>query len=224
MRMMVSVRGRSGGFTLIEIMVVIAIIASLIGASSLMLGIANKKKMETETKSRVNMLGAAIEQLRNADQLGRYPPTEINKLFFSGFDGKKFGGQPNVTNVGIETLYVVFRLPGISVMPSGLDAEDATGNLDDDKAMSPVGKMAKPDLFEYLDSWGNPLVYISASDYKDPSRVAEYVLGNAAHEHVKVAPKKNDKTGEFVRPDSFQLFSMGPDGKPGTEDDIHFGQ
>ena len=223
MRMKVSRYARSGGFTLIEIMVVIAIIASLIGASSLMLSIANKKKMETETKSRLTALGAAIEQVRNADQLGRYPPTEIGKLFFSGFDGKKFGGQPNATNVGIETIYVVFRLPGINVPVTGLDAEDATGNLDDDKAMSPVGKMAKPDLFEYLDSWGNPLVYISATDYKDPSRVAEYVLGNSAHEHVKVAPKKNDKTGEFVRPDSYQLFSMGPDGKPDTDDDLVFG-
>ena len=224
MRMKVRETGRMEGFTLIEIMVVIAIIASLIGASSLMLSIANRKKMETETKSRLTGIAGAIEQLRGADQLGRYPPTEIGKLVFAGFDGKKFGGQPNVTNVGIETIYVCFRLPGINVTPSGVEAEDATGNLDDDKATSSVGKMAKPDLFEYIDAWGNPFVYINASDYKDPSKVAEYVLGNAAHEHVKVAPKKNDKTGEFVRPDSYQLISMGPDGKPNTEDDIVFGQ
>lgn len=222
MRMNVSQHRRSGGFTLIEIMVVIAIIASLIGASSLMLSIANRKKMETETRSRLVALAAAIEQLKGADQLGRYPPTDISRLVFSGFDGKKFGSH-NSTNIGIETIYVVFRLPGITVMPQGLDAQDATGNLDEDMAVSPVGKMAKPDLFEYLDAWGNPFVYISASDYKDPSAVAEYVLGNKDHEHVKVAPIKNAKTGDFVRPDSFQLMSFGPDGKPGTDDDIVFG-
>jgi len=224
MRMKVRETGRMEGFTLIEIMVVIAIIASLIGASSLMLSIANRKKMETQTKARLDGIGLAIEQLRNTDQLGRYPPSEIGKLVYSGFDGKKFGGQPNATNVGIETVYVCFRLPGINVTPSGVEAEDATGNLDDDKASSTVGKMAKPDLFEYIDAWGNPFVYFSSTDYKDPSKVAEYVLGNAAHEHVKVAPKKNDKTGEFVRPDSYQLISMGPDGKPNTEDDIVYGQ
>jgi prepilin-type N-terminal cleavage/methylation domain-containing protein len=223
MRMKVAQHGRNGGFTLIEIMVVIAIIASLIAATSLMLSIGNKKKAQTETWGRLNGIGAAIEQLRSTDQLGRYPPTEITKLSFQGFDGKKFG-QPNATNVGIETIYVAFRLPGINVTPSGVEAEDAVGNTDDDKASSMVGKMAKPDLFEYLDAWGNPLVYISASDYKDPSKVAEYVLGDAAHTHVKVAPKKNEKTGEFVRPDSFQLFSMGPDGIPGTDDDMVFGQ
>jgi prepilin-type N-terminal cleavage/methylation domain-containing protein len=214
---------RSGGFTLIEIMVVIAIIATLIGASSLMLGIAQRKKMETETRGRLNGIAGAIEQLKSADQLGRYPPTEIDKLFFSGFDGKKFGGKPNATNVGIETVYICFRLPNISVTPSGVDAEDAVGNLDEDKATSAVGKMSKPDLFEYLDAWGNPLVYISASDYKDPKNVAEYVLGTEGHEHVKVQPKMN-KQDEYMRPDSYQLFSMGPDGKPGTDDDIHWGQ
>jgi prepilin-type N-terminal cleavage/methylation domain-containing protein len=221
MRSNFSGRTRNGGFTLIEVMVVIAIIASLIGAGSLMLGIASKKRMITETQGRFNGIGAALEQLHNTDQLGRYPPTQISKLVYSGFDGSKFGGQPNATNVGIESLYVVFRLPGISVKPQGLDAENAVGNTDDDKALSPVGDMKKPDLFEYMDSWGNPLVYISASDYKDPSKVEQYVLGNGTQ--VKVAPKKNEKTGDFVRPDSFQLWSMGPDQQPNTDDDIVYG-
>lgn len=221
MRMKVSLRGRDGGFTLIEVMVVIAIIASLIGAGSLMLSIAQKKQAKTKTAQALNALGAALEQLRSNDQLGRYPPTQISKLTFPGFDGSKFGGQPNATNIGIETIYVVFRLPGISVMPQGLDDEAAIGNTDGDNALSAVGKLAKTDLFEYLDAWGNPLVYLSASDYKDPSKVADYVLKDGTP--VKVEPLKNEKTGEFVRPDSFQLMSIGPDAKPGTEDDLVYG-
>jgi prepilin-type N-terminal cleavage/methylation domain-containing protein len=221
MRMKVSLRVRDGGFTLIEVMVVIAIIAALIGAGSLMLGIAQRKRMITQTQGALNSLGAGLEMLRSNDQLGRYPPTQIGKLTFPGFDGSKFGGQPNATNIGIETIYVVFRLPGISVVPQGLDAETAIGNTDGDNALTPVGKLAKTDLFEYMDAWGNPLVYISASDYKDPSKVADYVLGNGTP--VKVEPLKNEKTGEFVRPDSFQLMSIGPDAKPGTDDDLVFG-
>ena len=37
---------------------------------------------------------------------------------------------------------------------------------------------------------------------------------------VKVAAMKNEKTSEYIHPDSYQLFSLGPDGKPGTDDDI----
>jgi prepilin-type N-terminal cleavage/methylation domain-containing protein len=213
---------RDGGFTLIEIMVVIAILASLIGAGSLMLSIATKKRMVTSTQGRLNALGAALEQLHNTDQLGRYPPTQLSKLQYQGFDGVKFTAGTNDTNVGIETLYVVFRLPGINVMPQGLDADDCIGNMDDDKATAVIGKLAKPDLLEYLDAWGRPLVYFASADYKDPSKVELYVL-EVGGEKIKVHPKTNEKTGEFVRPDSFQLFSLGPDGKPDTDDDIIYG-
>lgn len=220
MRMNVSLRGRDGGFTLIEVMVVIAIIASLIGATSLMLNISQRKRDLTTSKSTLDAIGIALEQLKSADQLGRYPPTQIGKLTFSGFDGSKFGGQPNATNIGIETLFVVFRLPGITAKPSGIE-ESALSNTDGDNALTPVGNLAKSDLFEYVDAWGNPLVYISASDYKDASKVADYVLMNG--QTVKVEPKKNEKTGEYVRSDSFQLLSIGPDATPGTEDDIFYG-
>jgi prepilin-type N-terminal cleavage/methylation domain-containing protein len=220
MRMKTSLLGR-GGFTLIEIMVVIAILATLIASGSLMIGIAMKKQKKMTTEGRLQALASAIEQLRSNDQLGRYPPTQISKLKITGFDGSKFGGEPNATNLGIETLYVVFRLPGINVMPPGLD--DAIENTDDDKALAPLGKLAKSDLFEYVDAWGNPIVYINSTDYRSPEKVEQYVLGNEARENVKVAPRKNEKSGEVERGDSYQLFSIGADQKPGTDDDIHFG-
>ena len=130
--MRMKAKGRAGvsGFTLIEIMVVITIIAALIGAGSLMINIAMKNKAKTKTQNVLIAIGGALEQLRSTDQLGRYPPTSIAKLSFSGFDGNKFGGQPNARNVGIETIYVVFRLPGISIMPAGVESESAVVNTD----------------------------------------------------------------------------------------------
>jgi hypothetical protein len=140
----------------------------------------------------------------------------------TGFDGSKFMAGANDVNVGIETVFVVFRLQGVNVAPQGVDGEGSVGNTDGDKAGSTTGtKLAKADLMEYLDAWGNPLVYFSSADYKDPSKVETYMLGTG--EKIKAAPRRNEKTGEFVRPDSFQLYSLGPDGKPGTDDDIFYG-
>ncbi len=211
----VATRGRSRGFTLIEVMVVMAILASLVAATSLMVGIAMKKKAISTTQSTIMALRAALEQNHSADLLGRYPPTRVSKLVFAGFDGAKFGGEPNDTNVGIETLYVVFHLNGLR---SPQNVDDAIDNTDDDKATTTAGNMQKPDLFEYVDAWGNPIVYINSADYKDPSKVQKYKLKNGTE--VKVEPRKNAQTGEFRNADSYQLFSLGPDGVPGTDDDV----
>jgi prepilin-type N-terminal cleavage/methylation domain-containing protein len=211
-----------GGFTLIEVMVVIAIIAALVGTGSLMLNVMQKRKMKTETETRMTALAAAIEQLKSNDQLQRYPPTSLSKLQFSGFDGTKWNAGANAKNIGIETIYVCFRLPGITVSPSGVDGEGALGNTDADNASGVIGRLEKADLFEYLDAWGNPFVYIAAADYKDATKVEQYVLGNG--QEIKVAPLKDEKSGEFLRMGSYQLMSIGPDAKPGTDDDIIFGK
>lgn len=211
------------GFTLIEILVVIAIISAILGGISLMIGQAMKAKDKSNTTMRVNNLGAALERIHEGDKLGMYPPTRMENLVFPGGGGPvgKQLGAANETNAGIETVYVALRLKGINVTVAGFEADNALANLDDDKAAQTIPDMMDARLFEYLDTWGNPLVYISARDYKNMKGVEQYMLANGST--VKVQPQTL-ANGEFARPDSFQLFSLGPDGEPGTDDDIKFGQ
>lgn len=78
------------------------------------------------------------------------------------------------------------------------------------------------DCPEFLDPWLNPFVYFRCTDYAAAADGVVYVLRDGTK--VKAKPLRDRSTGGFFRPDSFQLFSMGPDGQPGTDDDIHFGK
>lgn len=211
---------RNLGFTLIEILVVIAIIAALLGGISLMVAQAGKAKMVNLAKTRVSMLGSALELLKSPEKLGMYPPTRPEKIVGPGGPVEKQLGALNDTNCGIESVYVAVRLKGMGVSVEGFDDEGAIDNLDGDKAAAAVPDMRDATLYEYMDPWGRPFVYIHSRDYKDMKKVERYKLPDGSE--VKVAPRTL-ANNEFARATSFQLFSMGPDGEPGTDDDIHFG-
>jgi hypothetical protein len=83
-----------------------------------------------------------------------------------------------------------------------------------------------PKLFEIKDAWGNPLVYFADADYADAEKVPHTYMTASTRENegeeggmVDVKPWRL-QTGGFAQPGKFQLFSMGPDGVPNTDDDI----
>lgn len=212
-----------GGFSLIEVMVVIAIIAGLIGGVTLTINVATRKRAEVVTKARLAAIASALDQMKDPSRLGTYPPTltEAIHLPRGGAIGKTLGAS-NDKNVGIETLWVVCHIKGLCDPVQGFDEEGTVVNTDGDNAAANIGELTKSDLFEYADAWGNPLVYFHARDYKNPQRMEQYVLADG-QTIVKVAPKAS-ATGGFAREGSFQLFSLGADGQPGTDDDIHWGE
>jgi prepilin-type N-terminal cleavage/methylation domain-containing protein len=221
-------RTKERGFTLIELMVVLSIVAVLISAVSLGVTVAMKQMRKTTTQTRVTELGRWLDEVSKSVNLGAPPATDTTKLRGPGNPKKaiKWGekvGRANDTNVGIETLYVAIAIPELSGVKRPELNDDAYGNTDDDDLQEKVGSMPSNQAREIIDAWGNPLVYFCASDYKDAKKVGSYQLSGADGEVVTCEPLKSATPGEFRRPDSFQLFSMGPDGKPGTDDDIHYG-
>lgn len=212
------------GFTLIELLVVIAIIAALVAATTVVATMAQRAREKQTTSGRLLALGAALEQLKQQDNLGRYPAANTLKL--TDGDRAPIGqklGLTNQTNVGIETLVLALNLNGVNVTIDDITDEDYD-NTDEDDLPEPVGKLGTTSRLEVVDAWGNPLCYIHNREYKDMGKVQSYVLGPAFEgETVTVVPRTEEKSGKFFRASSFQLFSFGPDGKPNTPDDMHYG-
>ena len=95
----------------------------------------------------------------------------------------------------------------IVLVPVGTD-EDAL-----DRPLS-----ADATLYEVKDGWDSPLVYFVESEYataeKDPP-----VYINKHGEAVNPKPYRTASGTSFAQPNAYQIYSMGPDGQPNTEDD-----
>ncbi len=114
---------------------------------------------------------------------------------------------------------------GVSPWCVGIESGGATGWPATDWMEDIMLRTAGPAVY---DKWvkheipfNDPAV-VTAGEYLGDLMFKDgYVLGTG--KEVKVAPRKTS-LGEFEGPTSFQLFSIGPDGEPGTEDDIAYGQ
>jgi len=209
---------REGGFTLIEILVVVTIIGVLMGMVALIAPLAFKRREETTTQTRVQKVAVAITQLANRNALGWYPPTGTENL--RDVNNAKIGkdlGPGNEFNRGIETAVIALHLNGLDVT---IDLEeDALRNWDGDQMPgSNPTRLGTNDRWEIVDAWRVPLAYFSSADYKKPDAYKKIQLENG--DVIEVKPWIRKKTGLFVNPDSFQLFSAGPDGIFNTPDDM----
>lgn len=209
----------AGGFTLVEVLVVIAIIATLIGLVAAIIPRAMMAKNKMKTQTLVNSIGATLELLRtDNEQYGKYPPSRSKDLRIGKvFVGKDIG-QPNEVNVGIETVFFLLNCPDIHCNQVTADTA-LIGNTDDDDFRATKGNASDAKAREWLDVWGRPLAYFNANDYKDPKGLTD--IQTEEGEHIEVHPKKLPTRvgGGYLNPNSFQLFSVGPDGKQDPDED-----
>lgn len=206
--------GRRSAFTLVEILVVIAIIAILGGLTVAGLQLAQEEGHIGAERHTIAMLRSNIGQF--ALELGDYPPTSL----------KTFGVKGNDINEGNESLFACLQTRKRNGPFLDDIDESRWQNYDGDKLSSAEVQKIKAELdwvrggdrlLEYTDYWGNPYVYIHSSDYKKKFRY-QGVDGTV----FEVEAAKSDKTGGYAAPTSYQLWSLGPDGvnQNGGGDDI----
>jgi prepilin-type N-terminal cleavage/methylation domain-containing protein len=206
-------RGRRG-FTLVEVLVVMAIISVLAGIVVASISVARKFGDIKATGIEIQTLVQGINGY--SQQRGDYPPSSL-----AGLKVK----PPNLTNDGNETLVICLssRKKG---GPFFEFKEDRLTNGDGDalspkdfgilrKDLDPVQTVSY--LFEFIDLWGNPFVYIHNRDY---GKKLPYTDRQGTT--VQVAAAKSGKLGTYQAATSFQIWSFGPNGvnENGEGDDI----
>ncbi len=195
-----------------------AIIAVLTTLSIAALRVWQTQQAQSETNEairRTSFLITDVEQRRDM-----IPPMRLRDLARLFPDGPRPISSDNDTNEGIETVVQAGTGPGVA---SRVDLADRMlGNTDRDVLSRVFSALGHATLLEVLDAWGNPLVYIPHMEYgKVAKHPVTYVLESG--EEVEVRPWRS-AYGHFEHPHSFQLFSMGPDRTPNTDDDIRWGR
>jgi prepilin-type N-terminal cleavage/methylation domain-containing protein len=200
---------RQGGFTLIEIIVVMAIIALLVVALQPAISSALGRGEEAETDARILGITAAIIKFEAAQ--GYYPPDDFVEPAESPLQVKC---KSDSINAGIESLVLFLCWSGQDLT----DLEEWFANTDGDDNGTMIPILERTAKVEIVDAWGTPLAYFRNNNY---TKVQEIALGGeAAGETVKARAFKNPNSTGFLAPRKFQIVSAGPDMIFNTDDDI----
>ena len=211
---------KQAGFSFIEILIVMGIISVLVGGVVVAIGMWTEKGPEFQTKNTLTKTKALIENWKNWSSF--LPPGDVEKISGITGTGEKVPAPENKINGGIEAIYQALYWPGFKGDPAWDPAVDLA-NRDDDKLRKAVNKLGTSELMEIVDGWGNPLVYFHSNDYKkyvDSGQTYSSKDYNSGEEMDVEARPWQREDGTFYNPLTFQVYSMGPDGEPNTEDDV----
>jgi prepilin-type N-terminal cleavage/methylation domain-containing protein len=208
-----SARARSeAGFSFIEILIVMGIIAVLAGLVVVAIGVWTRRGPEFETSQRVQRLQNLAETWKARFQ-GWYPPVDLTKMVSVAGGGPEVKRVPNRTNEGIEAFYQAMYWPGFAT-EAGI-TEDQTANLDEDRLERDAAR--GKELLEPIDAYGYPLVYFPHTEYGAAEQNPPAYIGPNGAFYPK--PWK-EESGAFENASSCQVFSVGEDGEPNTDDDV----
>ncbi len=200
---------RNGGFTLIEILIVLGILAALLTVATPVLFKSRESAERKTTGALIQQIRVAVKHRMNSPKFGDAPPS---RLALAGFE------STNDLNEGIEALVATLGAEDSELNP--FDDEDRLENLDGDRDPKKMTFGKSKQFFEYVDAWFNPLVYFRLRDFEeDGKKSVRYTRQDGTT--IEVSPIISAKTGGFAGAlDGFQIISLGPDEEFGTDDDV----
>ena len=208
-------RARAGGFTLIELLAVIVIISILAYFLITNVSAAKGTMQEKVTAARLKQIAAAISEY--TDEKGDAPPSSFPA---------EWGPSPDAINLGAEALYLALCAEG---QPGEGRLDEDPINTDKDQAAQRIAGHQSLELFEFADDWGNPIAYFNHKDYERKDAYLCFETAAGEERQSLAVARRNQKTGRWLGPRTFQLISAGPNGRfdtPGEEGDddiVHAG-
>jgi prepilin-type N-terminal cleavage/methylation domain-containing protein len=203
---------RTDGFTLIEMLVVIAILGML--AMFLLPNVlgASRQGQITETLARIEFLKSSIDAFEREYDV--YPPDDFS---LDELKGAKVAAKADPNNAGIESLvlYLHQKRNGRSTLE---DRRPWLTNLDEDKNSATIPVLDTTQKFEVADAWGVPIAYFSAGT-GGYERVQRITMPTGEVADVKAL---RGESGRPLNPTKYQLISAGPDQLFGTDDDLTY--
>lgn len=200
------IRGARAGFTLIELLAVLLIVSILAVVLVTQVGSAREAVEVRLTRVYLEQLAAALGEYES--EFGDWPRSAF---------GEELGSAPNTVNLGAECLVVQLWSEG---WEGGGLGEDRFVNADGDRTNRPLSELGSRELFEFSDDWGNPIAFFHRRDYGRVDLYQTWDPTTGERLESRVQALKNPTTGRWYAPHGFQLFSAGPDGLFGTEDDL----
>ena len=210
------VRGRSRGFTLVEMLVVIGIIVLLVGILLPVLGRTRRQADRSRTELDLNAISMALENFKQT--AGNYPPVP-----YSGFNANNGAVAAATANTGPKVLYYALA-QGFKVRQDGqtygpfIDPEkfNTKGNTLNDRNGTPIlyfpAQMhPAPNLavVHYVDAASNSVKpmfnYTNSGGLGLAKKDMQTILGDRNNDGLITGAEQVGYTGSFI------LWAAGPD-------------
>lgn len=192
--MKLQINRKAAGFTLIEILVAIAILATLAAGAWQAKGWLDAKQLNTVAQTQVETLSAAMNAYRadNGDILpaGRGDAVSATELYSALYRDADNDGEPDKDSSGVTLMPYCKQLVIIENTKDGEREEGIPCIKVKVSGKNAKGKRVKGKHYAIIDPWNQPY---------------RYRLGCEAMD-------EDGKVGKGINPD-FDIFSLGPDGK-----------
>ena len=191
-------------------LVVIVILGILMSLAVAGVTSALKSARVTSTESTIEGLAANCEQYRS--RWGDYPPSTLAEMKVT---------MPNDLNNGIEALTACLA-SRTKFEPLLTIRDDQLLNVDGDTATRNITNWYFGDnaLREISDGFGFAFAYMHWKDYDRPNPATRRIKVDSSSPDMGFDPARSPATKTYLRPNKFQILSVGPDGKSGTADDV----